>query len=99
MDLLQSVTMADLSEDQFDLAELIGIENYRKLVKVYGGNAIRIMQEATLIRKKRDSEIRSAYSNGAKLIDLTRQYRLSDKTVRTIINQKPKQKRGRKNVV
>ena len=88
MDLLHAVTMADLADDQFDLAELVGIETYRKLVKVYGGNEIHFMQEETLTRKKRNSAIRAAFLNGVRPIDLARQYHLSGKMIRSIINQK-----------
>lgn len=95
MDLLQAITMEDLWGDQVDLAELIGLENYRKLVKNYGGNSIRILQEATLIKEKRDDEIRSSFT-GDNFIELSKKYRLSDRTIRSIVSKETRRRKGKK---
>ncbi len=81
--LLDTVTMDDLSGEQLDIAELIGIENYRKLVRNFGGNQIRILQEDTLVKEKRDNEIRKLY-NGRNELELSQKYNLSDRTIRAI---------------
>ncbi len=83
MSLLDTVVLDDLSGEQLEIAELIGIENYRKLVRHFGGNQIRILQEDTLIKEKRDNEIRKLY-NGRNELELSRQYNLSDRTIRAI---------------
>lgn len=83
MNFLDTVTLDDLSGEQFDIAELIGIENYRKLVKHFGGNQIRILQEDTLVKEKRDNEIRKLY-NGRNELELSQKYNLSDRTIRAI---------------
>lgn len=81
--LLDTVTMDDLSGEQLEIAELIGIENYRKLVRNFGGNQIRILQEDTLVKEKRDNEIRKLY-NGRNELELSQKYNLSDRTIRAI---------------
>ncbi|HCA29103.1 MAG TPA: DNA-binding protein [Ruminococcaceae bacterium] len=81
--MLDTVTMDDLSGEQLDIAELIGIENYRKLVRNFGGNQIRILQEDTLVKEKRDNEIRKLY-NGRNELELSQKYNLSDRTIRAI---------------
>lgn len=84
MSFLDTVTLEDLSGEQLAIAELIGIVNYRKLVKNFGGNQIRILQEDTLVKEKRDNEIRSLY-NGRNELELSRKYNLSDRTIRSIV--------------
>lgn len=83
MNFLDTVTLDDLSGEQLDIAELIGIENYRKLVRHFGGNQIRILQEDTLVKEKRDNEIRKLY-NGRNELELSQKYNLSDRTIRAI---------------
>ena len=87
MDLLDKLTLEDLDEEQQQLAELIGFNNYIKLVRVYGGTDIRILQAETLIKDKRDEEIRSLY-NGKNLLELSQKYHLCDRTLRAIIGTK-----------
>lgn len=83
MNLLDTVTLDDLSGEQFEIAELIGIENYRKLVRHFGGNTVRILQADTLVKEKRDNEIRKLY-NGRNELELSQKYNLSDRTIRAI---------------
>lgn len=83
MNLLDTVTLDDLSGEQLEIAELIGIENYRKLVRHFGGNTVRILQADTLVKEKRDNEIRKLY-NGRNELELSQKYNLSDRTIRAI---------------
>jgi Mor family transcriptional regulator len=83
MSLLDTVVLDDLSGEQLEIAELIGIENYRKLVRHFGGNTVRILQADTLVKEKRDNEIRKLY-NGRNELELSQKYNLSDRTIRAI---------------
>nr|WP_319487256.1 Mor transcription activator family protein [uncultured Caproiciproducens sp.] len=83
MNLLDTIILDDLIGEQLEIAELIGIENYRKLVENFGGNQIRILQKDTLVKEKRDNEIRSLY-NGRNELELSQKYNLSDRTIRAI---------------
>lgn len=80
---LQQVRLEELDGDQKEIAETIGMDAYRKLVKAFGGNQIRIYQEATLTRPIRDAEIRQKY-NGHNELWLSRHYGLSDRVIREI---------------
>ena len=84
MDYLQKIELEDLPTDQRAIAKLIGIENYRKLVESYGGNELRIFQKKTLVKVKRDEEIRASFT-GKNVKELSRKYHLSDRAVREII--------------
>lgn len=85
MSLLDTVVLDDLSGEQLEIAELIGIENYRKLVRHFGGNTVRILQADTLVKEKRDNEIRKLY-NGRNELELSQKYNLSDRTIRSIVS-------------
>lgn len=84
MNLLDTIMLDDLNGEQLAIAEMIGIENYRKLVRHFGGNQIRILQEDTLVKEKRDNEIRKLY-NGRNELELSQRYKLSDRTIRSIV--------------
>lgn len=84
MSLLDTIMLEDLSGEQLEIAELVGIESYRMLVKHFGGNQIRILQEDTLVKEKRDNEIRTLY-NGRNELELSQKYNLSDRTIRSIV--------------
>ncbi|MEG0655265.1 MAG: Mor transcription activator family protein [Hydrogenoanaerobacterium sp.] len=82
--LLDTISIDDLEGEQLEIAEIVGIEKYRELVRRFGGNQMRILQEDTLIKDKRDSEIRSTY-NGYNALELSIKYNLSDRTIRAIV--------------
>lgn len=84
MNWLDELIIEDLSGEQLEIAEIVGIENYRKLVHHFGGNSIRIHQEDTLVKEKRDKAIRTQY-NGRNVLELTMKYGLSDRTIRGIV--------------
>ena len=48
MDLLDYVEMESLDEDQKKIAELVGMEGFRNLVRTFGGTAIYIPKVESL---------------------------------------------------
>ena len=40
---IEDITLEQLNGDQHDLAELIGIDAYKKLVKYYGGGFVYVL--------------------------------------------------------
>ena len=72
------------SEQQKEIAEIIGIESYRKLVEYYGGSRIYIEKFDTITRLNRNKEIREKFDEGNHL-QLAREYKLSEQTIRNII--------------
>lgn len=75
------------SEQQREIAEVIGIEAYRKLVEYYGGSRIYIEKSDTVTRPDRNNEIRKKF-NGGNYKQLAREYRLSELTIRRIVDKK-----------
>lgn len=86
---IDDITLDQLSGDQYDLAELIGIEAYRKLVKNYGGGFIYICKADTVMKISRNNEICQRF-NGYNYKELAKLYNLSEKTIREITADKLK---------
>lgn len=87
MDINKLVSITQLrSEQQKEIAEIIGIEAYRKLVEHYGGSHIYINKSDTVTRPDRDDEIRKKF-NGSNYRQLVREYNLSEPTIRNILNK------------
>ena len=81
------VSPEQLSGDQRELAEIVGIEAYRKLVENYGGSSIYINKADTVTRSERNVEIQHNF-NGSNYRELAREYGLSEPSIRRIINKK-----------
>lgn len=82
---IEKITLERLSGDQKELAEIVGIEAYRKLVANYGGMSIYINKSETVLREFRNAEICNSF-NGFNYRELAKKYNLSEKTVREIIS-------------
>lgn len=88
MDINKLISVTQLrSEQQKEIAEIIGIEAYRKLVEYYGGSSIYINKSDTITRPERDDEIRRKF-NGSNYRELTKEYGLSETGIRKIIDKK-----------
>ena len=46
---IEDITLEQLNGDQHDLAELIGIDAYKKLVKYYGGGFVYVCKADTVM--------------------------------------------------
>lgn len=78
------IRLEDLAETQRDIAELVGIENYIKLSKRYGGDSSLYIQKYSEISKNaRNREIRKKF-NGHNIPHLANIYDLSERQVRMI---------------
>lgn len=77
------ITLDDLYGQQRDIAELIGIDNYVKLVKRYSGEQIYICKYNELTKIQRDRKIRAAYT-GYNAAALAHQYDLSVRQIQQI---------------
>ena len=82
---LESLALDDLSGEQYDLAECIGLEAYKKLVYNYGGLSIYIYKLDTLFKSKRDKEIMKEF-NGGNYRELALKYSLAENTIRQIVS-------------
>ncbi|MBD5142105.1 MAG: DNA-binding protein [Ruminococcus sp.] len=85
MNTIEKITNLDqLSGEQRDIAEVIGLESYRKLVEQYGGTHVYICKAETILRELRNNEIRSQF-NGCNYRELAKKYCVSEMTVRKIV--------------
>ena len=79
--------------EQRELAEIIGLDAYKKLIKNYGGNQLYIQQAASVMKGIRDKEINEKF-NGGNYKELSREYGISEMTVRVIVAVKRRQLRS-----
>ena len=77
------IKLDDLYGLQKDIAEVIGIDNFIKLSKNFGGDDIYIQKYSELIKIQRNSEIREKF-NGYNSDELAKKYDLSERYVRMI---------------
>ena len=84
--MLDELRMEDIAdEQQRSLAELIGIENYKKLVEVYGSSSIYIYKRDGFLRLLRDKNIKAEFKGDYR--ELARKYNLSEVAIRNIVGE------------
>lgn len=84
----------DLSPAQREVADLIGFENYLKLIDVYAAETIYIPKRDSFERIARNRRIVEEY-NGDNLKALAKKYNLTTVTVRAIADEKHREIRAR----
>jgi len=89
--LIDKLELENLKDDQRYLAQLIGIDNYKKLVHHFGGCSIYIYKKDTIIKDIRDKAIISKF-NGENYKELAIEYNLAERTIREIVIDKAKEK-------
>ena len=87
LDIEKITSLEQLSGDQMELAETVGLEAYKKLVANYGGMCVYIYKPETILRELRNTEICNEF-NGVNYRELAQKYHLSEKTVREIVSSK-----------
>lgn len=70
--------------EQRELAETIGLDAYKKLVKNFGGSHLYIPKAETVLKNIRNAEILKKF-NGSNHKKLSREYNISENTVRNIL--------------
>ena len=75
----EEIRLEDLSEGQQEVAALIGPENFRKLMEVYGGAYLYIPKTDRLERMERNERIRAEF-DGYNFRELARKYDLTEIT-------------------
>ncbi len=86
MNYIDDITIENLKEEQKELAELIGIENYIKVVKYFGGSSIYIHKANTLSKYIRDEQIKKDF-DGVNYKKLSSKYNLSVNHIREILDK------------
>lgn len=83
---LEDLTLEQLDGDSRELAEVIGIDAFKKLVEVYGGSSILYVPNFTNLRVTvRDRRLVQEYNSGKTVKQLARKYQLSERRVHQII--------------
>ena len=81
---LDKLTMEQLHGSQLEIAEVIGMEAYRKLVASYGGSSIYISKADSVLNGLRDAEIFRRF-DGSNYLELAHAFNLAENTIRDII--------------
>lgn len=89
----EEIRLEDLSEGQQEVAALIGPENFRKLMEVYGGAYLYIPKTDRLERMERNERIRAEF-DGYNFRELARKYDLTEITIRSIVSDKVRELRA-----
>ncbi|WP_270648061.1 Mor transcription activator family protein [Paeniclostridium hominis] len=84
--MIEKITIKEIPQNNQDLAQLIGIENFKKLVKYMGGSSIYIPKEQTLILSLRNKNIKKEFNGDIKI--LSRKYKISQSQIRNILKEK-----------
>ena len=78
-------TINDLNDEQKELAELIGLDAFNKLVYYYGGTSIYVPKVDTIERQKRNTKICEDYLKGSSLKHLAIKYALTENQICSIL--------------
>lgn len=79
------IRIQDLYGVQRDIAEIIGIDSYIELTKVFGGDNIYIQKYSEVTKIERNAEIREKF-DGYNADDLAKEYGLTERYIRFICN-------------
>ena len=85
-DLLDDLKLEDLTGSVRELADVIGIEAFKRMVRVYGGSSyIYVPMENTVTIPARNRQIVAAYLDGAEIRRLAIRYGVTDRCIRDIV--------------
>ena len=85
MMLLDELTLDNLDKAQREIAEAIGLDAYKQLIRKFGGAYLYVCKEETVVKKLRDDKIREDF-NGGNIRALCQRYNLSESQIRSIVN-------------
>lgn len=81
---LDDLRIEELSAEQKELAECIGMEAYIKLIKTYGGENIYVRKADTIAREHQREKIINDF-NGYNYKFLAHKYNLTERSIRRIV--------------
>ena len=94
MSALEKLQLEDLDQEQQEVAEVIGLENYKQLMARYGGTSIYIPKADRRERMERNEQIRCAF-DGYNFRELAQKFGLTEVTIRSIVSDKMKEIRAK----
>lgn len=89
-----TIRASDLNEEQLQLAELIGLDNFKKLVLTFGGLNLYIPKKDSFNRAARNEEIRRKFT-GSNFKELAAEYDLTEVQIRSIVSDIVREVRAR----
>ncbi len=81
---MDNITIDEIEGEQREIADCIGLENYKKLVNCFGGSRIYIQKKDTIMKNARNNKIRKLF-NGNNYRSLALMFNLSEGYVRFIL--------------
>lgn len=84
--MIEKITIKEIPQNNQDIAQLIGVENFKKLVKYMGGSSIYIPKEQTLTLSLRNKNIKQEFNGDIKI--LSRKYQITQSQIRNILKEK-----------
>lgn len=87
------ISIDDLFGNQRDIAEIIGIDGYIELTKVYGGDMIYIQKYSEVQKAQRNKEIRSKFT-GFNAHELAEEYDLTERYIRSLCSDLTAQRKA-----
>lgn len=94
MSAVDSVRLTDLNDEQQQVAELIGLDNFKRLMSVFGGVNLYIPKVDKLERMERNDSIQAEF-NGYNFRELAQKYGLTEVSIRSIVSDKVREVRAR----
>lgn len=94
MDLLDEVKMENLDDEQKILAETVGIDAFKRLVRAFNGTSIYIPKIESLEKAIRDELIRAEF-DGGNYKELALKFGLTETWIRNIVLEKVKEIRAK----
>lgn len=94
MSAVDGLQLEDLDEERQQVAKLIGLDNFKKLMTTYGGVYLYIPKADKLERTERNEKIRAEF-NGYNFRALAKKYDLTEVSIRSIVSDKIREVRAR----
>lgn len=82
---LSAITLDDLSDEQRQFAEIVGLSAYKQLIGIYGGTTVYIPKIDWFDRTVRNKAIREEF-NGYNFKELGKKYGLTEVQIRNIVS-------------
>ena len=87
MSYIENIRLEDLTPEQQDLATQIGLEAYRNLVRIYGGETIHVACQSSVTIEARNRDILSRFQQGKDYKQLAKAFGMSQRHIRNIIKE------------
>lgn len=84
---IMEILIESLHEDLHNMVDIVGIDNFIKIVKIYGGSAIYIPTYKTILIQERNKNIIKEY-DGSNINYLRKKYNLTNSQIRKLLKKK-----------